>query len=1082
MYTKPMNKKLFFIVLIFVCFKFENTLCQSLDLYINEFMASNNSIDIPGHINNDDWIELKNTTSSPIDISGYYVTDNLSNPTKVRLPVTPGSIVVPANGYLVLICSDNPSLGARHIVLGLSASGESIGLYAANGTTLIDSIVFGAQRPDVSMGRHPVNLSEWKYFTNPTPGKTNSTTGMYQELIPAPLFSHSGGFYNSSFNLSLSSEVTEATIYYTLDGSTPDPLNLSGTTYSYKNQLSGSLLQEVIKSYMYTSPILIVDRTDSLNKVSRKSSSYINGSSNSYFPSSPIAKGTVVKAIAYKSGGLSEVLTNTYFVFSNPAKYTFPVVSVSMDERDLFDYNTGFYTPGVNGISSSSCAWGNYAMEWKKSGYFEYFDNKDRVIARPVNYRIHGGCTRYFPRKSLRVLGGGPLDYPIFKREPVRNHRNIILRNSGNNWDENLFKDALNHQVMDNLKMGKQESTPSVVFLNGEYWGVHNIRERIDEHYLNTIYGVNKDSIDLIQISAGWVQTDAGDDIKYNELMDFLLERDFSIVANYDSLKKLIDVDYFIDYQIAHTFLANQDWPHNNVRLWRKRTDNSNLQQGFNDGRWRWVFFDSDLNMDYTFDALNRNLGTNNRHVRLFENLIENNEFIQKFCSRFADLLNTNFLPSRTTSMLTQFINKYAPEMTEHRERWGVPSTATLSTSYANMNGFFNNRGNNQRDHIRNLFEWESNRNIVVSVSNAQLGYVKVNTIDILSSTPGVSANPYPWTGIYFEGVPVTLTAVPKKGSKFKHWLRNGSLLSPNTVTITVNLSSSNNNPTYTAIFEEDILSDNPFPIAKVLDKCGYKFESWPETSAASTYPANMAFAYFNPVVMGRVEPDHILSDTLAGFTTGAFNHSNRSRINGLGAAGVSFINTGGTSEHPGYPFGKLGGIVLALNTTGQDSLYVNWTGGTVLPNFRDYAIRLQYRRGDKLDFEDLLDNNGQPIEYVRNETAGHYTVFEDIKLPDELLNEPYIQLLWRYYFKGQVISGARPQLRVDDIKIYSKANYVKGNVQQGVTANFSQIESKATIIPEEITEYNASEYILLEPGFSTATNAGFKAEITVCD
>jgi hypothetical protein len=153
----------------------------------------------------------------------------------------------------------------------------------------------------------------------------------------------------------------------------------------------------------------------------------------------------------------------------------------------------------------------------------------------------------------------------------------------------------------------------------------------------------------------------------------------------------------------------------------------------------------------------------------------------------------------------------------------------------------------------------------------------------------------------------------------------------------------------------------------------------------------------------------------------------------------------------------------------------------TVLPNSRDYAIRLQYRRGDKVDFQDLLNKNNQPVEYVRSALAGHYTRFEEIKLPNELMNEPYVQLLWRYYYKGQVLSGSRAQLRLDDIKVYTKASYTKGDIHQATISAHSNIISKATVIPTGLTEYKAKEYILLEPGFNTSSQTVFKAGISNC-
>jgi hypothetical protein len=1046
-------------------------------LFINEFMASNNNTDIPGHSGNDDWIELRNTTSSAIDISGYYITDDFSNPTKVRLPTTVGSVVVNANGYLVLICSDNPSLGARHITLGLSASGEEIGLYAANGTTMIDTVSFGGQRGDISMGRHPVNTAQWKYFKTPTPGQANSTNGMYDHILPAPVFSHQGGFFATPFNLQLSTDVSGATIYYTLDGSEPDVANVGGKTFQYKNTSYGPLLNETMKTNLYGSPILIYNRTSDLNKVSVKSSTWAAWSSNWYFPNSNVAKGTVVKAILSKPGGLPEVMTHTYFVFPNPEnRYSFPVVSVSMNESNMFDYYTGFYTPGVHGREESD-HFGNFAQDFRHSGNIEYFVNNNQVINRAADFKIHGAVSKLYAKKSMRVYGGTSLDYPIFSNYPQRNHRNVILRNSGGNWYRNVFKDAVNQEIFTGMNFSKQEATPCVVFINGEYWGIHDVRERIDKHYINEIFGVNKDSLDIIQVSNHF-EAEEGGLTDYNQLETYLYSNNISNPAIYNHVTKLVDVDNLIDYFAAQFFIANNDWPNNNVRMWRKKLKNNVMGEGFNDGRWRWIVFDTDHTQDYNHNSLTYNLNLNNassRYVLVLEKLLTNTTFKNAFVTRFSDLLNSYFTSARTTGMVNDFKARYDVEMTENIARWNEPTVSRWELEVNRTREFYALRPPIQRNYIMSFFNLSSQRNLTVNVSDALLGYVKVNTIDILSSTPGVTENPYPWTGVYFQGIPVKLEAKLKKGSKFRHWLKDGVFYSGNPV-ISINLIA---NETYTAVYQEHILSASPFPVAKVLDECGFKFTEWSAASSVGTHPANMAFVYFNPIVAGS--EDHFYTDTLGGFTTGLFNHTNRSRINGLGADGVSFINTGGPADHPGYPASRMGGLLLALNTTGQDSVYVSWTGGTVLPNLRDYAIRLQYRRGDLLDFKDVLDPAGQPIEYNRNPEAGHSQVFENIKLPEEFNNQPYVQLLWNYYFKGTVTSGARAQLRVDDIDVFSKALYNKGTNQTALISHQGFIASKATVNPVGMTEYKATKNIVLEPGFNTTNAAVFKAEIKKC-
>jgi hypothetical protein len=1050
---------------------------------INEFMASNTTIDIPGYSKNDDWIELYNPTNSSIDISGYYITDDINSPTKFRLPSSAGSLVIPAKGYVVLICSDNPGLGKNHITLGLSVSGEEIGVYSPDGSTLVDYVQFDAQRSDVSMGRNPGNLSQWKFFKKPTPGLLNSSNEMFDMILPPPTFSHNGGIYTSPFNLHLTTDVPGAVIYYTLDGSEPDINNVGGKTFLYKNTSYGSLLTEYMHTFQYNNFINIIDRSTEPNKVSLKSSSWGAWSTNWYFPNNKISKGTVVKAMIVKPGGLPEVLTNTYFVFSNgTSRYSLPIVSLSMDESKMFDYWTGFYTPGIHGSGDNTYA-GNYAQDFRPFGNMEYFVNNEQVINRYAEFKIQGASSKISPKKSLRVYSDDSFNYPFYEKFPDRIHKNIILRGvgSGNpgNWYVNVFKDAVNQTVATGLNFGKQENKPSLVFINGEYWGTHSITERIDKHYINQVFGVNKDSIDLLKVE-NFFHTEEGSVSNYDNLETYLHANDLRNASVYNRSTELVDILSLIDYFSFNFFIANNDWPHNNVRLWRKRLLNNRMGTGFNDGRWRWLLFDTDESLnDYSFHALGSKLemtGEQERYVYVLKKFLTNASFKSQFISRFLDLLNSNFKAVQTESVITNLKSVYDKEIIENAERWSDPSSNVWETEVSNIKDFYSRRPPIQRSQLRSYFNQGAERNLTVNVTDDALGYVRVNTIDIVPSTPGVSEAPTPWTGVYFQGLPIVLEAKSYKGGRFKHWLKGSSIISSNTK-ITVNLTANEN---YTAVFEESILSNNPYPVAKHLDKCGFKFTEWSSSAATGTHPTNMSFVYFN-AVNDRNEPDHVLKDTLGGRTYGSFGLGNRSRINGLGELGVSFINTGGPQEHEGYPYGKLGGLLLALNTSGQDSIYVSWTGGTVLPNSRDYAIRLQYRRGDKLDFKDLLDSKGNPIEYVRNEGAGHSHVFEKIKLPDELSDQPYIQLLWNYYHKGSVNSGSRPQLRLDDIIITTQATYDRETHQSSLVSSNSSIRSAATIGTGGLVEYNASNYVLLEPGFNTSASAVFKAEINKC-
>ncbi|GAB3173510.1 CotH kinase family protein [Telluribacter humicola] len=1009
----------------------------SQTLYINEFMASNASkvADATGAY--EDWIEIYNPNSSSVDLAGYYITDNLSNPTKYKIPSGSSATVIPAGGFLLLWASEALDRGPLHVNVRLSAGGEEIGLTAPNGTTVVDSYVFGEQRTDVSFGRNQNGSSQWSFFLEPTPGASNNNSTAYNDILSPPTFSQPAGYSASSFNLTLSSNDPSVTILYTLDGSEPDEANLNGSTFTYKNsyeevpgQGSGPLLDATLRTYTYSGPISITDRTSQPNRVSMYSSTYQHTAV--YLPGFPVFKGTVVRAKAVRQGALaSPVVTNTYIVTPNQnQRFTIPVVSLAMSEKDLFGYQDGIYTAGVDFDNwrygeRQTPAYGpafpgNFRRsgeEWEKEANFEYFAENatGSAINQHIGVRLHGGHTRGYPQKTLRLYSNTYFNYPFFSSVPYTNHKRLLLRNSGNDWRQTMFRDAAIQEMVKHLNFDTQGYKPAILLLNGEYWGIHNIRERYDKYYLNTRYGVNPENLDLIENNGA--EVDEGDMVHYNAMFSYMVKNGSSSNEHYSYIQTQMDIDNFIDYQIAEIFAANTDWVENNVRNWRLRTPYQPNAPYGHDGRWRWMMFDTDHGFAGSYSSAEHNtleFATNEdpnkspgpARTFILRSLLTNSTFRTAFITRFSDLLNSTYLPERTVPIINTMKQRIQPEIGEHIARWKTSGGVNDWNNEVNiMIDFAQRRPSIMSQQLKNHFSLSDRRSITVNVSNTENGYIKVNTLTILPTTPGVSQNAYPWTGYYFQNVPVTLTAMPKAGYKFVRWQEGNNTISTNPVLV-LNLLSDRS---VTAVFDLDQGFDST-PSAYILANCDYRFEQWSAESPAGSFPSNMAFVYMN-------QQDPTVTASIEGFTSGRYNFESRSRVNGLGNDGVSFINT--TSNDPssvneGFPMGKVGGALLALRTTGLNEVYVQWTAGTLLPNNREYAIRLQYRVGDSGAFQDVLDPQGQPVEYSRNAQAGHSQVMGPVALPAAALNQSYVQLFWRYYMKSG--SGSRPQLRLDDI------------------------------------------------------------------
>lgn len=1035
-------RKIFCVVGILFCFVHHS---YGQQLYINEFMASNSQTIADGTGNFSDWFEVYNPNGFAVNLAGYYATDKSDNPTKFQFPTGSAQTIVPANGFLLVWASGEPSRGGNHVGFSLSSGGEHIGLYrtAGGSITVVDSLSFGPQRTDISQGRKPNGTGPLLYFqksTNDTsPGASNNGKNGFTESLPGPTFSQNGGFYQNSFTLTLTSPNPTATIYYTLDGSDPNPTNPNAVSFSYKNsypqnpgQAFGPFLTETFKTNTYSAPLSITDRSSSPNRVSIKSSTW--NFTPEYFPDSPIFKGTVVRAVAYKSGSLaSDIVTHTYFVTPSTSRYAIPVISIATTEKNLFDYNTGIYTAGDEfenyrmedpNFVSNDCTTGNFFRggdESERPANVEFFLNNQSIINQAIGLRIHGGCSRSFPRKSLRLYSSSNFEYPFFNNLPPSLFYNrLILRSGGNDWAYSVIIDAYMQALVQNLRFETQSSRPAVAFINGEYWGIHNITERYDKYYFDRNYGIETDSLDIISARYGFT-ADEGTVDNHTALFNYFSNNN---PVDYTYAKTKIDVENLADYEITEIFAANTDWPSNNQVNWRKRTANYEPNAPYGqDGRWRWLLKDMDYSLGFlsssiTDPTLNR-ATENNEYTLFFRRLLDIPEFKSYFISRSADLLNTTFLPTRTVAVLDTFKTAYQPYMPENYDRWTSQNTFTGWLNNINtIADFMQQRPANVRSQIRSKFGLPGERNLTVNVSDTLRGYVKVNTINIRPSTVGVSANPYPWTGIYFQNNPVRVVAKAKTGYIFQHWLEGSTIVS----TDTAYSFNPNANRSLVAVFNlgATIVARPP---AFTLSSCEYRFETWAPTATPGTYPANMSF-----VNMNAESPT--LSASPADSVSGAYDLSSKTRINGLDSDGISFINTG--SANPGYVENSLGGAILALNTTSLTEASVQWTGGTVTANPREYNIRLRYRLGTSGSFTDLTDGAGNPVEYVRNATNGHSQVIGPVALPAVLLDKPYVQLLWQYYYTGTVTSGSRDQLRLDDIIVR------RGNCESLASGNWT--------------------------------------------
>lgn len=682
-------------------------------LFINEFLASNSTVNVdPDFSTFSDWIEIYNAEEFDVDLSGYFLTDNLSNPNKWQIP---SDAVIPSKGYLVFWADDeNMADLGMHTNFKLSADGEEIGLFDDEGN-LIDSRVFGEQETDVSFGRNLSSYDEWLYFSQSTPGTANNTAG-YPSLIfsSIPGFSHQSGIFDSPLQLVLSVETSNSSIRYTTDGSNP------------------------------------------------------NENSLQYFNPIEINSTAIIRARVFEAEKLPGNTITHSFIFDN--NVDLPVFSIVTNPDFLWGEETGIYV--YEDIERRK--------DWVRPIDMEYFDTPNSTgFSTKADIGLFGNTAYLLPQKSLAVFPNSQLNYHLFTSKEITTFNSFILRSSSDDWSYTMFRDAMIQSLIPGkLILDYQAYQPSIVYLNGQYYGIHNIREKYNKDYLASNHGIDPDSIDLLALSAysADIEIIEGDAEHYNSLMNFIVNNNMALDENFDYVKTLMDIDDFIDWCIIENFIQNISWKHN-IKIWRPKTAY---------GKWKWLLFDTDRGYVTPDDTLIADFYQN--EIR-FQRLLNNTNFKNEFLQRYSSHINISFKPERVTGIIDSIKAAIEPEMPNHILRWadsgGVQSMDYWETQINVLKNFANYRKNFVFEQTSNFFELNGTANLKVNITGFDYGTVRTHGVIF----------PYPdsvW--VYFKDIPIHLEAVPKFGYEFVGW---EGISEENEISVTLEGDS-----TITAIFK----------------------------------------------------------------------------------------------------------------------------------------------------------------------------------------------------------------------------------------------------------------------------------------
>lgn len=466
---------------------------------------------------------------------------------------------------------------------------------------------------------------------------------------------------------------------------------------------------------------------------------------------------------------LDTVLTNTYFI---GFKTTFSVVSLTTNNEFFFDNLTGIYVKGPKYDTILPYRGANFWKGWEKPVHFEMYDETGKhFISQDCGVKIFGGFTRALPEKSLMLTarkkyGKGKFKGEFFEeKSKIKKYDKLVLRTSGGDYNITRFLDVFITQASRGLGVDYQAWRPVVLFFNGNYWGVYNLREKINEDYLASNHGANPDSLDLLELHGAAMH---GNTKKYDQLTGYIAKTDLSKQENYRKLGEMMDIRNYLNYTIIEIIIANPD-SRGNIRFWRA----ANL-----DNKFHWILFDTDLGfgqgLPYTQNFLHDRLNPYQTDwynptwaTHILRGIVKNPEGRNDFINQICYILSTNFQEDTIANKVEWFRKKYEPEMARHFARNG----GTMKAWHRNVDKlkkYGSQRPKYMKTHLMQEFNLKDSFDLRITIEPAEAGYVKINDNKYKRSY---------YHGTWFMDIPIPIEAIAKSKFKFVKWEGKDSIL-----------------------------------------------------------------------------------------------------------------------------------------------------------------------------------------------------------------------------------------------------------------------------------------------------------------
>lgn len=597
---------------------------------ITEMMSSNDAVTPVAGRPPSDWVELYNTKDSPYDLSGHGLSDSITWPRKWRFPS--GSVIYPGE-YKVIIMDKTltpPTLGDLRTSYALKRAGGEVVTFSDPDGNVLDRVVMPPIPLNISYGRSGDLDGLFYFYDEPTPGTINGPG--FAGFAHTPNASHPGGLYEENIQVTLSAARPGERVRYTTDGSIPT----------------------IDKGMDYTGPIEIKDTT-------------------------------VIRARSFQAGlQPSETITHTYVM---KTYYTMPVVCLTMDPEQLWDPYIGIYAAGVHEDGTpidlaaySGIPFRNPTPTYRQVGknarraHAEMFlsDTREVLFSQDVRAGLIGQYSLDMPQKSFKVMakaafGERYLNASLFEDRPFDQYKSFVLRMGGNDAVWTRMVDGLQSRLIDQITdttIINQAWRPVIVYLNGQYWGHYNLRERVSRYFAAQHNNYPLDDADNLTMIEGISSPYYGSNRGWRDLMAKVKNMDLANnPADLDYLDEHIDIDNLMDWMIFEMFFANTD--SGNVRTYQLPGE-----------KWRWIIYDMDYGLfssrnNGVLNILNpKGHGANDDYDNtLFIKLLENQQMLDKFLRRFGEIFQY-FTTERMLEQIDELYEILHPEMRLHWERW----------------------------------------------------------------------------------------------------------------------------------------------------------------------------------------------------------------------------------------------------------------------------------------------------------------------------------------------------------------------------------------------------------------------------